>query len=148
MRSPLSKNQCVIGAQYGPLLIDMLDSAEYTVDIVMFQWKWYENEPAHPLQLVNQAIVRAHHRGVQVRAITAYQDIVDKLLEVGVMAKKYRHRGLLHSKLVVIDHVLVIQGSHNLTSSALRSNVESSMFVPCTHSAKTMTDFFNRLWVS
>lgn len=148
MRSPLSKNECVIGGEYSTRLIKLLDSAERTVDIVMFQWKWYPNEPAHPLQMLNQAIVRASQRGVEVRVITAYQDIVDVLLSVKVKAKKYRHRGLLHSKLIIIDKEVVIQGSHNLTSSAMRSNVESSMIVPCVESAEHMTYFFNRLWAS
>lgn len=148
MRTTVSANECLIGSQFAPRLIELIDNAEKTIDVVMFEWRWYESDPSNPMQLVNNAFVRASRRGVAIRCITSNAGIVEILRGLKWKAKKLNRRGLLHSKLIILDNEVVVVGSHNLTGSAMQSNVESSMVVPCTKSSHEFRNFFERLWLS
>ena len=148
MRTPVQQNECLIGSEFGKRLVALLDGAERHIEIIMFEWRWYENDPSNPMQLVNNALVRAARRGVAIRCITHNREIINTLVPLKIKAKKLQRRGLLHSKLILIDDGVAIIGSHNLTSSAMQSNVETSMCIPCKQSAASFKQFFERLWQS
>lgn len=148
MQSPISKPQPLIGKQYAKRLRTAIDAAERSVFVIMFDWRWYELDPGCEVQLVNQALVRAARRGLNVMALTSSPTIVKTLIDQKIVAKKLNRRGLLHSKLWIIDETVVFIGSHNLTQSAMQSNVESSLALADEATAKHFAAFFHRLWLS
>lgn len=148
MRTTILKNECLIGDKYGKRLVQLFDEAEKTIEIVMFEWRWYRSDPGNPMQMVNAALVRAARRGVIVRVVTSNKDVVEILKGCKILARKGTQRGYLHSKLVIIDNEVLVMGSHNFTGSALNKNIETSMLIPCLASVQNFKDFFNRLWQS
>lgn len=142
--NPIIKN--VIGSEYATAIFDLINSAKYSIDVLMFDWRWYEQDPSHPIQQINHAIVRAIRRGVRVRVITSSMVIVNTLKDQGAQAKKLNRTGLMHSKIILVDECRYSIGSHNLTSSANEKNVESSVIISDPITAKAHLDHFNNLW--
>jgi len=146
MRTPIHKNKCLVGGEYSGEVIKLINDTVKSIEIVMFDWRWYGEDPTNPMQLINNALVRAVRRGVTIRALTGNKKIVPLLIQQGIMTKKINKRGLLHSKLLILDSELIVLGSHNLTGSAMYSNIETSMIIPCKESAQQFIEFFKRLW--
>jgi len=140
------ENDTIIGGQYPVKVGALIDQAKFAIDILMFDWRWYKNDPSHPLQIFNQKIVRAVRRGVKVRALTNYAEVVETLNLQGVYAIKWPQASLLHSKLVIIDKKIVVSGSHNFTGNAFCSNLETSVIFNDEKQADTFSDYFNNLW--
>jgi len=138
--------QAIIGKQYPKIVIPKIDEAKKSIDIIMFDWRWYPNDPGASVQLFNQSLVRAGRRGVNVRAITNFGDIVKTLEKVGVKAKKLRSKNLVHAKIIIIDESIVIIGSHNFTQNAFNMNFEISCMFENSDNAKEYLQYFNNLW--
>ena len=87
------------------------------------------------------ALVRAHRRGVEVRAIVDYGQLHDRRYHteanevrilraagIPVLVDRPRH-GLMHDKVMIIDGDTVITGSFNYTYRAEHSNVENVLVI-------------------
>jgi cardiolipin hydrolase len=140
------QNETIIGAEYPVKVGKLIDTAKSSIDILMFDWRWYKDDIAHPLQIFNQKLVRAVRRGVRVRTITNYVELVDLLNTLGFYAKKWPQKNLLHSKLVIIDKEIVISGSHNFTGNAFCANLETSVIFNDEKIAKQFSEYFENLW--
>lgn len=140
------QNETIIGSQY-PVKVGLLvEQAKFSIDILMFDWRWYKNDMSHPLQIFNQKFVSAVRRGVKVRAITNYAELVDTLNILGFYAKKWTSSSLMHSKLVIIDKKIVVQGSHNFTGNAFTSNLETSLILYDEKIAGEFSEYFKNIW--
>ena len=139
------ENQTVIGSEYPDKVGKLIDNAKSSIDILMFDWRWYKDDIGHPLQIFNQKLVRAVRRGVRVRTITNYAELVDTLNTLGFYAKKWPQKNILHSKLVIIDNEIFVSGSHNFTGNAFCSNLETSTIVNDSVLANSFTEFFNNI---
>ena len=148
MRGTLSKNELVLSGEFTKRLIELLDDALESVYIFMFDWKWYKNDFSCDVQLINQALVRAARRGVNVQTLLNYDEIVPILTSVGINAKKYNFKHLLHAKSIVIDREIIVLGSHNLTQNALTNNVEMSLIVSDKELAARIIRYFENIWSS
>jgi phosphatidylserine/phosphatidylglycerophosphate/cardiolipin synthase-like enzyme len=138
--------QAIIGSEFPKIVIPLIDHAKNSIKIVVFDWRWYPNSPGNPVQLFNQAIIRAVNRGVSVLAIANSSDIVDTLQSVGVKAKKLTTKNLVHAKMMIIDGQIVVVGSHNYTQNAFTMNHEISMMHDDIEAANGFIDFFKTLW--
>ena len=147
MPATIEKIKSVTGKEYAKVLLECVQNAKSSIDILMFEWRWYTNDFSNPVQLINHALVGAVRRGVSVRAITNNEKIADVLLSVGINAKVYPRTNLMHSKMIIIDKVKVLMGSHNLTMSAVNSNIETSVLFHDEDLAKTELDHMNNLWL-
>lgn len=121
--------EIIIGKNYPKIVIPKIDQAISEINIAVFDWRWYENSPASPVQLFNAAIIRAVNRGVKVTACVNFPYSVEILRSVGVDVSEYNHRGNMHSKIILIDNKNLILGSHNFSQNAFTSNVEVSMYI-------------------
>lgn len=138
--------QVLIGSDYPAQLIPRIDQAKKSLDIIVFDWRWYPDDIGAKVQLFNQAIIRAAKRGVKVRALVNYDDIVSTLNNNGCQAKKLQDKQLLHSKLIVIDAASCAVGSHNFTQRAFNLNYECSVLLDDVKTARQFVDYFDRLW--
>ena len=146
MGTEILKNEIVIGSNYPTKIIPFIDQAKISLDILMFDWRWYKNDISNPVQLLNQAIVRAVRRGVKVRALTNYAELVDLLRFLNIDAKLWPKKSLLHSKCLVIDKSITVMGSHNWTNNAFTSNYETSFIQFDPDVSEQMTTYFNDIW--
>ena len=138
--------QPIIGKEFPNKVIPLIDQAKTSIDIVVFDWRWYPQNPGSPVQLFNQALVRAVRRGVKVRAIANNIEIISTLKNVGVQAKKLVTPRLVHVKMMIIDGQKVILGSHNYTESAFQMNYELSVLLDEVEPDNQFLEFFNNLY--
>jgi PLD-like domain len=86
------------------------------------------------------ALVEAHRRGVDVRAIVDYKQLTDRrnhddafavehLGGAGIPVLVDRPPGLMHDKVMIIDGETVVTGSFNYTYSAEHRNVENLLVI-------------------
>ena len=136
----------IIGKQFPLKVIPLIDKSANTIDIIVFDWRWYPQDPGASVQLFNQAIVRAVRRGVKVRVVTNAVDIVHRLNELGCHARKLVSKSLVHAKMMLIDSATVIVGSHNYTQSAFQMNYELSVILEKPENIADFSSFFDNLY--
>lgn len=140
------QNQVVIGKQFPTKITPLIDLAKKSLKIVVYDWRWYPNDPGNAVQLFNQAIIRASKRGVRVEAIVNHDSIVAFLNHEGISAKKISIQGLVHAKLMIIDDDIVVLGSHNYTHNAFCLNQEMSVILRDILNVEDFNIFFKSLW--
>jgi phosphatidylserine/phosphatidylglycerophosphate/cardiolipin synthase-like enzyme len=145
MAGQIPTNEVLIGSDYPKKLYDIISNARRSVLVLMFDWRFYPNEPASVIQKVNNALGRAVSRGVTVRCLVNSPVICSHLKELGLDARVINSSDMLHSKLVVVDDEAYFIGSHNLTKNAFHYNFETSIYSFDPEGAKILSDYFKRL---
>ena len=140
------QSQVVIGKQFPLKITPLIESAKKSIKIVVFDWRWYANDPGNAVQLFNQSIIRSVKRGVAVQAIVNHDGIVAVLNQNGISAKKISIQGLVHAKLMIIDDSVVVIGSHNYSHNAFSLNQEISVILSDVPNIEDFNIFFNSLW--
>jgi phosphatidylserine/phosphatidylglycerophosphate/cardiolipin synthase-like enzyme len=148
MGSTLSKNELVIGSEFTDRIIELIDEADSSIYIFMFDWRWYKNDFSCDVSRINQALVRATRRGVYVATLLNYADLVEIFQNLNINARRANVRKLLHAKSIVIDESIIILGSHNLTKEAMTANVEMSLIVKDFELAARIINYFKTIWSS
>jgi len=138
--------ETIIGSEFPKKIIPLIEEAKKTIEIIVFDWRWYPQDPGASVQLFNQAIVRAARRGVEVRALVNNDEIIRTLKENGINAKRIKIKNLLHCKLMIFDSEIVVIGSHNYTQMAFQSNLELSVVFEDDQAAGSFQNFFNNLF--
>jgi phosphatidylserine/phosphatidylglycerophosphate/cardiolipin synthase-like enzyme len=138
--------QTIIGKNYPKLVIPLIKNAKSSIKIVVYDWRWYSDDPANPCQLFNSAIVGAQKRGVQVRACVNSSQILDPLRENGIDARIPISKNLMHAKFMIIDEKILVIGSHNFSQSAFTQNMETSLILEDEEKIKELVVFFNSIW--
>lgn len=140
--------ETIIGKEFPKKVIPLIDNAVNSIDIIVFAWCWYPQDPGAPAQLFNQAILRARRRGVKIRVIANYDEIINILKNEGCQVKKLLTKNLVHCKVMIIDDKTVIVGSHNYTVSAFQTNLELSVIFDDPLAIDQCLVFFNNLFNS
>lgn len=138
--------ETVVGGEYPKEVSKLIEKAKKSIDIVVFDWRWYPNDPGAKCQQMNQTISRAIRRGVAVRAIVNNVFIKSKIINAGGESKILNTGRLLHSKLMIIDGTIIITGSHNYTESAFTKNLELSVILNDLAIKNRFNDYFENLW--
>lgn len=136
----------IISKQFSPFAVRLIDNASFSIDIIVFDWRFYKNDPANAVSLFNSAIARAVARGVKVRCLVQSDVVVDNLKAIGCNARKLNTKKILHTKLILLDKKDIIIGSHNYTQHAFTSNHEASIFVKLGSENNAFVEYFNNLF--
>lgn len=135
----------IVGKEFPQKVVPLIEGAKKSIAIVVFDWRWYPNEPGNPVQLFNQAIIQAVRRGVKVTVITNCDDVVKKLNSEGCNAKKLKTEKLVHAKLMIIDSEKAIIGSHNYTQNAFIMNHDLSIIIDDSIMVNGFEEYFRTL---
>lgn len=146
MSKSLSKPKIFLSSEFSKGLIELIESAERSIYIFMFDWRWYKDDFSCDVSLINQALVRAARRGVRVQALLNYDELEEQLNRLSITAKKANVKKLLHAKSIVIDEEVLVVGSHNWSKEAMTANVEMSVAVFDPDLSKRVIDYFRSLW--
>ena len=49
----------LIGSEYAKILAEEINKARKNIDIIMYDWRFYPDNPTHPISVVNQSLIRA-----------------------------------------------------------------------------------------
>lgn len=147
MPETLFKTKLVIGKAYYKEAYALIEGATKSIDVLMYEWKWYENDPSSYVQRLNQAIVRAVRRGVQVRALVNEGTQAERLRVLGINARTNFASVVMHTKALIVDGERVLVGSHNFTEKAMTSNIETSVYYNDPAHATQLSALMVSLWL-
>ncbi len=136
----------IIGKEFPIKVIPLINEAKKTIDIIVFDWRWYPQDIGNSVQIFNQAIILATRRGVVIRVIANNDEIINILNQNGCKAKKILTKKLVHSKIMIIDGRTAIIGSHNYTQSAFQMNLELSVILDDFEKIADFSNFFTNLY--
>ncbi len=139
--------ESVIGSDFPKKIIPLIQAAKNSIKIVVFDWRWYPNEPGNPVQLFNHAVLTAKNRGVTIKVITNIKEVVNLLNQQGCQAKYPESKQLVHAKIMIVDDKHLVIGSHNYTQSAFTMNREASVIIRDFSDIGPFLDFFNNLFL-
>lgn len=148
MLETIPKNEILLSSEFSKRLIELIEKAKNSIHIFMFDWRWYKDDFSCDVSLINQALVRAYRRGVEVKALLNYYELLETLAPLGIKAKKANIKKLLHAKSIVIDNEIAIIGSHNLSNQAMRENVEISAVIYDIEICTRIKNYFDQIWRS
>ncbi len=136
----------IISKDFPSVVVPLIELTTKSIDVVVFDWRFYKNDPACAVSLFNSAIARAVSRGVTVRCLVQNDGVVENLKRVGCDARKLHSKRILHTKLLILDKKRVIIGSHNYTQHAFTSNHEASICVELKSEENALVQYFNNLF--
>lgn len=138
--------QAIIAQRFPGIVIPLIEAAKYTIDIIVYDWRWYPSVGGSSVQQFNDSIVAAARRGVTVRALVNSDNIVFMLRQRGISARRLQSKRMLHTKMLLIDGTKLIIGSHNYTQHGFSLNEEASVFVEMSSADHEFSAYFSNLW--
>jgi phosphatidylserine/phosphatidylglycerophosphate/cardiolipin synthase-like enzyme len=148
--------QVVLDAQYFQIAKKLIQEANHSIQVMMFEMGYYDEHPNAPSNILIKELISAKKRGVKVEVILEVKEEEDRTTE------RNRHTGKIlseggveiiydslskttHAKLMVVDGQISLLGSTNWTYYALTHNNETSVLVRSKEVARAFTDYFNRV---
>lgn len=121
--------QVIIGREYPQVVTPLIQEAQHSIEILVFDWRWYANEPNSSVQKFNTSILEASNRGVKVRALVN-NNIMPTILQLEKLSvRRVGSKNLMHVKMIIIDQKTLVIGSHNFSKRAFEINHEVSLLV-------------------
>jgi len=136
----------IIAQRFPKIVIPLIEAARHSIDIVVYDWRWYPTVGGSPVSQFNAAIVAAAKRGVAVRALVNNDGVVDRLRSHGIQARRLHSKRMLHTKMMMIDNTKIVLGSHNYTQHGFALNEEASVFFEMEMPVNDFWKYFNGLW--
>jgi phosphatidylserine/phosphatidylglycerophosphate/cardiolipin synthase-like enzyme len=138
-------SKIIIGREYPKIIIPAIKEAKNAIDILVYDWRWYENNLGSQIQKFNQEILNAVRRGVSVRALVNNNYVPSILSNEKLFIKRVNTSRIMHIKLILIDQKKLFIGSHNLTQNAFELNHEISVLIEDIESISRCLRFFETL---
>ena len=147
----------IIGTTYADVVVPLINRAIQTLDIMMYEWKWYTHEAAGGVEKFNLSIQNAARRGVKTRvllniesmghAITKINSRTETYLRMAGIDVKFGQIGVAtHAKLLIFDQRFMVLGSHNISKGSFSRNQEASIVVEGGEAIRQYIDYFALLW--
>ena len=138
--------ETIIGKEFPIKVIPLIKNAKNSIDIIIYDWRWYPNQVGSSIQRFNNAIITASKENIRVRVITYATHTLSILSSLGVKTTKLPSSRPIHTKLMIIDGKTVILGSHNYTLNAFTINYEVSIITQEERVVKRLKEYFGNLW--
>lgn len=138
--------KAIIAQRFPEIVIPLIEAAKYTIDIIVYDWRWYPSVGGTSVQQFNDTIVAAAKRGVTVRALVNGDGIASLLQQRGITARRLHSKRMLHTKMMLIDGTHLIIGSHNYTQHGFSLNEEASLYVQMPAPENDFALYFSNLW--
>jgi HKD family nuclease len=135
-------------------IIELIETARSSIDIIT----WVLSIDG--LSDLIKALKKACSSGAKIRLLlgrgifsddNAYNSAINSLKKLfqelgnSIEVRLY-DKGQLHAKMIIVDKVVVIQGSLNLTKAALTSNVETAQVIIDPEEVRRCAEEFDKLW--
>jgi phosphatidylserine/phosphatidylglycerophosphate/cardiolipin synthase-like enzyme len=156
---PAQDIQLVTNAQYFQVAKKMIQEAKASVQVIMFEMRYYDKHPTSPSNLLIKELIDAKKRGVKVEVILEVREDEDRTTQANRHTGKMLSAGgvgviydplfkTTHAKAMVVDEEQALLGSTNWTYYALTNNNEISALIRSKEVAKALVDYFNRVKAS
>jgi phosphatidylserine/phosphatidylglycerophosphate/cardiolipin synthase-like enzyme len=149
--TPLPGQAFIIG------LLEAINQAKYSLDVIQYQWNFYPGQPASLIQKLNRTILARVGSGIKVRVLLNKEGRGQHLMDINMKAARFlgeagvvvrfgRTFPITHAKLWIFDDDAVILGSHNLSSRSVTVNNECSALIRNREVAMEYKRYFDALW--
>lgn len=138
--------ELIKGKEFAEKVIPLIEQSKKSIDIIVFDWKWYPDQIGSKIQRFNNAIVNASRKNKKVRAIINSSQINNILSQCNIKTKGLFSKKILHTKLMIIDNEIAILGSHNYTMNAFSVNYEISIIIRDKEVVQRLKKYFENLW--
>ena len=137
--------------EYFDRVFELIDSADKSIHLVMFEIKYYDKYPDSEVNQLVEKLIKKNSEGVEVKIIVD-QFLTDKraveiLQKTGVDIKWDSTKLTTHNKLMIIDGRVVLIGSTNWSYYSFSKNHESNVIFHDEESAKKFEQYFERVWL-
>lgn len=147
----------IIGIEYTKTVIELLRTAQRSIDIAAYTWKWYDHQANSAMQRFNYAVIEKARHGVKVRARFNHEHkdhcLTKENTRTAQALRRYKvetrfdgTQVMSHLKLIIIDDEIAILGSHNLTSRSVSQNNETSLAIFGHKAVQRYVNYFEKLW--
>lgn len=136
----------IIGNEFADKVIPLIKNSKKSIDIIVYDWRWYPNQIGSAIQRFNNEIVAGRKRGKKIRVITNSLHVIGTLKTQNFEARGKVSSKTLHTKLMIIDGKIVILGSHNYTMNAFTINHEVSVIIEDEKVVERLKLYFENLW--
>lgn len=134
----------------------LIKNASKSISIVMFSFRYYEDYPNSPSNILARDLIEANKRGVDVKVLLDISDFDEEitkenrntgriLSQNGVRVYYDTMEKTTHSKVIVIDSRYTVLGSHNWTYHGLSKNNETSILIDSEELAKETQKYIMEL---
>ena len=152
------KLSCILtGDDYAPAVCALIAGAKYQIKIA--QYAITAREPSHASSntSVYSSLVAAAKRGISCKALLAahkkYSNTahfnaraMTSMVEAGWQCRWWPQPRLLHAKVLIVDHVAVVIGSHNIAHTASHVNIDMSQLTIGGSIPVDTSAWWYRLW--
>jgi len=125
-------------------LADAINGVERTLDIAAFE---FNNE------VLTEAVLNAHERGVQVRIVTddeygleEEEESIPHFIEAGIPVVDDERSGLMHNKFMILDSQVVWTGSWNYTVNGTYRNNNNAVVLRSQRAVQAYQTEFNEMF--
>lgn len=147
----------LVGRDYFANMVDIIHKSERSIHFTVFQSSRNAANKRTKTGRLVASILKAKSRGVDVQCIinfpsrnylthAANNTIIRLFKENKIPFVLGRADDTIHSKFFIIDHSIVVVGSHNITDRGLWDNYEASLAVECPDAAAYYAAYFNFLY--
>lgn len=140
--------EIILDDKFAPKATAFIKDAVSEIRMTAYAWRWYDSEPALPIQVFNLELLRASNRGVQVRILVDTEAMRSLFAGLGFNVRSVQPTRMLHTKAILIDRRSLILGSHNLTKRASSDNYEMSVALQDFEAAEQFCEYFDGIWHS
>lgn len=147
--SPTARStEVILNDNYAKKVQAFVSEARISIRAFIYAWRWYDSEPYEPIQRMNNALLEAVQRGLQVRILVDTEAMKLKFRALGFDVKSVVNTRMLHAKAIQIDDKTLVVGSHNWTKRANNDNYELSLAVQDPEAIILFNEHFDAVWNS
>jgi len=149
----------VFSTQYAEEALQLINGAQKSIKVVMFEAAYYPKYPNSPSNLILRAIKQKANEGIEVKLILEggekflgkrFQKELKEVLELFTNSKvkvKLDRKGInTHAKFLLVDDKKLLIGSTNWTYYGLQKNNESNVLIISRQIGEKFAHYFNSLW--
>ena len=148
--------QLVTDVQYFQVAKKMIQEAKTSIQVMMFEMRYYDEHPNTPSNLLIKGLIDAKKRGVKVEVILEVREDENRTTQASRRTGKMLSEGgveviydplfkTTHAKCMIVDRELTLLGSTNWTYYALTNNNEVSVLIRSKEVTKALSDYFDRV---
>lgn len=151
--------QPITNAYYLPKVMELIEKAETSIYVVMYNMAWYDKYPDSSSNKLINLLCRAVKRNVSVNVIlNRDSDKKKEEKDTNIEAAKILKRAgvnvmfdpleqTTHAKLLIIDNRFVVIGSFNWSYYSLEKNNETAVLIDSKDIASYFLNYFNSIAV-
>ena len=149
--------EIVRNEEYERRAVEILSTARHFVYFSTFKAKLTRRPIGYGCNQLLEKIIATKTKKVKINALLECgpkgksisklnKIIAARLLHEGAKVRYLEGRRIVHAKIILVDGVLLLAGSHNWSEGSLRRNFELSFLIRDNKIVKDVQNFFEREW--